>query len=57
MTTSSSLPTGLAVNTAYYVINISRDEFQVATSLTNAVAGTQIDISDTEAGTQSVYRN
>lgn len=39
------LPTGLSANTLYYAIRIDDDNFQIASSLSNAVAGTQIDIS------------
>ena len=38
------LPTGLAQNTDYYVIRISDTQFQLASSMSNASAGTEIDL-------------
>lgn len=38
-----SLPAGLAASTDYYIISNSPDSFQLATSMSNSVAGTAID--------------
>lgn len=38
------LPTGLAFSTDYYVIVVDSDTFKLATSLSNALAGTAIDV-------------
>ncbi|MBO9610744.1 MAG: hypothetical protein J7639_32630, partial [Paenibacillaceae bacterium] len=42
---------GLATNTIYYVITVDADNFQLATSFANAVAGTKIDLTGTAAVT------
>lgn len=55
LTTSSSLPAPLTVATDYYVIRDSATVIQLATSLANAQAGTQIDITTTGAGTQTIH--
>lgn len=44
--TSDALPTGLAVLTDYWVIRIDANDFQLATSRANALAGTAIDLTD-----------
>lgn len=49
LTTTGTLPGGLSLATAYWVIRISDDTFKLATSLVNANAGTAINI--TTAGT------
>lgn len=54
ITTTNTLPTPLALNTTYYVIRISANTFEVASSYANAVAGTRITLSDVGAGTQTV---
>ena len=48
-TTAGVLPTGLAINTTYWTIRVSATTSRLATSLTNAVAGTAIAFTD--AGT------
>ena len=48
-----ALPAGLSVSTDYYVIKIDADNYQLATSLTNAWAGTNIDITGAGTGTHS----
>lgn len=54
LTTSGTLPGGLATATDYYVVKLSDTTFELAASYTNAVAGTQIDITDAGTGTHTV---
>lgn len=54
LTTSGTLPAGLATATDYYVIKMSDTTFELATSYANAVAGTQINITDAGTGTHTV---
>jgi len=54
LTTSGTLPAGLATATDYYVIKISDTTFKLATSYANAVAGTAINITSTGTGTQTI---
>lgn len=54
LTTSGTLPGGLATATDYYVIKMSDTTFELATSYANAVAGTQIDITSAGTGTHTV---
>lgn len=51
---SSTLPTGLAPATDYFVIRTTADTFKLASSLDNAVAGTAIDITVVGTGTMTV---
>lgn len=55
LTTTGTLPGGLATATTYYVIaNASRTVFKLASSLANAWAGTAIDITSAGSGTHTV---
>ena len=54
LTTSTALPTPLQLLTNYYVIVLSADTFQIASSLVNALAGTPITLSDSGTGNQTV---
>lgn len=54
LTTSGTLPTGLAVSTNYYVIRIDANTIALATSLANALAGTAIVLSSNGTGTNDV---
>lgn len=54
LTTTTTLPAGLATATDYYVIAISTTTFKLATSYANAVAGTAINITSTGTGTHTV---
>lgn len=54
LTTTGALPTGLTVNTNYFVIYVSANTFQLATSLANALAGTGINTSGTQSGTHTL---
>ena len=54
LTTTTTLPGGLATGTDYYVIKVSDSTFQLATSRANAISGTQIDITDAGTGTHTI---
>lgn len=54
LTTTGTLPAGLATSTTYYLIYQTATTFKVASSLANAFAGTAIDITDTGTGTHTV---
>ncbi len=54
LTTSSALPTGLSTATDYYVIAIDDDTFQLALSLADAEAGTEIDLTGYGTGTHTI---
>lgn len=54
LTTTTTLPAGLATATDYYFIKLSDTTFSLATSYANAVAGTDIDITDAGTGTHTV---
>jgi hypothetical protein len=54
LTTSGTLPAGLALATDYYVIKLSDTTCSFATSYANAVAGTAINITDTGTGTHNI---
>lgn len=54
LTTAATLPTGLAVNTSYYVIVIDANTIQLATSSANAAAGTAIVLSGAGSGSSTV---
>lgn len=54
LTTTTTLPGGLATATDYYIIKMSDTTFELATSYANAVAGTQINITDAGTGTHTV---
>lgn len=49
-----ALPTGLSAATDYFVIVVDTDNFYLATSLANALAGTRIDITSAGTGTHTV---
>jgi hypothetical protein len=53
-TTSGTLPTGLALNTDYYLIRVSATTSNVAASLADAIAGTAIAYTDTGSGTHTL---
>jgi len=54
LTTTTTLPAGLATATDYYVIVVDENTFKLATTYANAVAGTQIDITDAGTGTHTM---
>lgn len=53
LSTTGALPTGLTANTDYYVIRVSSDTFNLATTVANAIASTAIATSGTQSGTHS----
>lgn len=56
-TTTGTLPTGLAVDTAYYVIVVDSSKIKLATSRANAFAGTDIDITGVTSGTHTLLKD
>lgn len=50
LTTSGTLPTGLSLATDYYIIKLTANTYQFATSKANAEAGTAIDITGAGSG-------
>lgn len=54
LTTTTTLPAGLALATDYYVIRLSDTTFKLATSFANAIASTAINITSTGTGTHTV---
>lgn len=52
---TGDLPEPLEANTTYYVIRESATSIQLATSLANAIAGTEIDLTSGGSGVTSVY--
>ena len=59
-TTTTTLPTGLALNTDYWITRFSATTCKVSTSLDNALAGTYIAFTDAGTGTHTMtirYRN
>lgn len=54
LTTSSALPTGLALLTDYFVIVVDANNFKLASSLVLAQAGTAVVLSDAGVGNQTV---
>lgn len=53
LTTTGTLPGGLNLNTDYFIIYIDSTTLKLATSITNAFAGTAIDITSTGSGTHT----
>lgn len=56
LTTTTTLPAGLALATDYYVIKITDSTAKLATSYANAIAGTAINITSTGTGTHTMSR-
>jgi hypothetical protein len=54
LTTTGTLPAGLALATDYYVIKTGDFTCKLASSYANAMAGTAIDITDTGSGTHTI---
>jgi len=52
-TTTTTLPTGLAINTDYWLVRVSTTTARVATSFENALAGTVIAYTDAGTGTHT----
>jgi len=53
LTTTGTLPTGLSLATDYYIIVVDSTHIKLATSLANAIAGTNIDITAQGSGTNT----
>lgn len=53
-TTSGTLPTGLALNTDYWIVRVSSTTARVATSYANYVAGTVVAYTDAGSGTHTM---
>lgn len=53
-TTTTTLPTGLAIDTDYYLVRVSSTTARVATSLANAIAGTVVAFTDAGTGTHTL---
>jgi hypothetical protein len=49
-----ALPTGLSINTDYYLVRVSSTTARVATSLANAIAGTVVAYTDGGSGTHTL---
>jgi len=54
LTTTDTLPAGLATSTRYFMIWQSATTFNLATTKANAFAGTVVDITDTGTGTHTL---
>ncbi|SIC58356.1 tail fiber protein [Mycobacteroides abscessus] len=54
LTTTGALPTGLVINTLYYVIRVDANTFRLASSRANAIAGTAINTTGSQSGTHTV---
>lgn len=54
-TTTGALPTGLAVNTDYFVTKVDANSFKLSTTLANQVAGTYITTSGSQSGTHTAF--
>lgn len=55
LTTSSGLPTGLSVNTLYYVVRTAATTFNLSTTRANAYAGTKINTSSAGSGSHTLW--
>lgn len=53
-TTTGTLPTGLSLNTDYWLVRVSATTARVATSFANAIAGTVIAFTDAGSGTHTL---
>lgn len=53
-TTTTTLPTGLSLNTDYWLVRVSATTARVATSFANAIAGTVIAFTDAGTGTHTL---
>lgn len=49
------LPTGLSVDTDYWIIEVASNTFQLATSYANAIAGTNINFTSDGTGTHTIH--
>lgn len=56
-TTTGALPTGIVSGTSYYIIPIDANTFNIATSVTNAMAGTKVTTTGSQSGVQTATNN
>lgn len=56
LSTTGTLPTGLAAATTYYHIYVSMDSGKLATTRANAFAGTAINVTSTGSGTHTITK-
>jgi hypothetical protein len=56
-TTTDALPTGITAYTPYWVIYKDANTFYIATSLANAIAGTKVATSGSQAGVHTLLRS
>jgi len=54
LTSSTTLPAGLALATDYWIHRLTDDTFYFCSTLANALAGTSVDITDTGTGTHTL---
>lgn len=54
VSSATTLPAGLTGATDYFVIVVDADTFKLASSLANALAGTDVDITDQGTGTHTI---
>jgi hypothetical protein len=54
LTTSGALPTGLSIDTDYWVIYVDANTFRLASSVTNYMAPTPINTSGSQSGTHTL---
>ena len=54
VSTTDTIPAGLAINTTYYAIDASANTIKLATTLANALAGTAINITSQGAGNHTI---
>ena len=54
LTTTGTLPAGLSLTTNYFINKLSSTTFELCTTIANANAGTQIDITDAGTGVHTV---
>lgn len=56
LSTTTTLPAPLTINTDYYIVYVDDDNFKVATSAANAIAGTFITLTTQGTGTHTVQQ-
>lgn len=55
LTTTGALPTGLAVNTLYFIVVNTANTFWLSTTYANAIANTRIATSGTQSGVHTLF--
>lgn len=56
ISSAGTLPTGVAINTLYWVIVVDANTFKLATTRADALAGTAIDLTSNGSGTHTLTR-